>query len=85
MSLMKKIIIALTIFLMTLSPVKAETISFKDVLDKAIKRSYDLKLSQTDIKISETEIKEARSAYFRQFLLSMMMYIIKILQMELQH
>ncbi|MFA6988543.1 MAG: TolC family protein [Candidatus Gastranaerophilaceae bacterium] len=61
---MKKIIIVLTIFLISLSPAKAETIRFKDVLAKTIKNSYDLKMSQTDIKISQTGIKEARAEYF---------------------
>ena len=60
---MKKIIAVLIIYLMAVSSAKAETISFKDVLDKAVKNSYDLKISQTDIKISETQIKEARSEY----------------------
>lgn len=60
---MKKIILVLIIFLTTLSSARAETISFKSVLDKAVKNSYDLKISQTDIKISQTEIKEAKAEY----------------------
>ena len=63
MSIMKKIIAVLIIFLISTASAKAETICFKDVLDKAIKNSYDLKISQTDMKIAETEIKEARAEY----------------------
>jgi len=63
---MKKIfgaLLTLIIFSIALSPAKADNLSFKTLLDKAIKNSYDLKTSQIDIKIAETQIKDARSEY----------------------
>lgn len=40
------------------------SISYDDVLDKAIKHSYDLKMADFDVFIAKTGIKSARSEYF---------------------
>lgn len=61
---MKKIIITFFILFTIVIPAKAETLIFKNVLEKAVKNSYDLKLSEIDVKIAQTEIKEARAEYF---------------------
>lgn len=58
------IIAGIIIFLIGINTAKAETLTFKSVLEKAVKNSYDLKISQIDVKIAQTEIKEARSEYF---------------------
>jgi len=61
---MKKIFLTLIIFYLAICPAKAGTISYKSLLDKAIKNSYDLKMSQIDIKVTQAEIKEARAQYY---------------------
>lgn len=61
---MKKVIILiLIIFVITTGTAKAETLTYKIVLEKAVKSSYDLKTSEIDVKIAGTEIKEARAEY----------------------
>jgi len=51
-------------FFLSISTVRAEILSFNQVIKKAIKNSYDLQISKIDINISEAGIKEARSEYF---------------------
>ncbi|OGH96513.1 MAG: hypothetical protein A2039_02505 [Candidatus Melainabacteria bacterium GWA2_34_9] len=62
--LMRILIAGIIIFLISINTVKAETLVYKSVLEKAVKNSYDLKISQIDVRIAQTEIKEARSEYF---------------------
>ena len=62
--LMRIFKILIIIFLIGTNTANAETLTFKSVLDKAVKNSYDLQTSQIDIKISATEIKEAKAEYF---------------------
>jgi outer membrane protein len=63
---MKKyfIFISILIFHLISSPSSAKKLKFIDMLDKAVKNSFDLKISQIDIKISKAGVKEARSEYF---------------------
>ena len=61
---MRILIVGIIIFLISINTAKAETLVYKSVLEKAVKNSYDLKISQIDVKIAQTEIKEARSEYF---------------------
>lgn len=61
---MRILISILITFLILTNTAKAETLIFKNVLNKAASHSYDLKISEIDIKISDTEIKEAKSDYF---------------------
>lgn len=61
---MNKLLWALTALFIFSSGVRAETIYFNDILDKAIQKSFDLKIAQFDVDISKAGIKEARSEYF---------------------
>ena len=61
---MRILIIGIIIFLIGINTAKAETLVYKSVLEKAVKNSYDLKITEIDVKIAQTEIKEARSEYF---------------------
>lgn len=61
---MRNLIIIVIIFLSSTLSVKAETLIYKAVLEKAVKNSYDLKSAEIDVKISQTKIKEARADYF---------------------
>ena len=45
-------------------PLHARQLSFKAVLQQAIKQSYDLKITQLDIEISEKQFVEARKEYY---------------------
>jgi len=68
MSRIFKLIIALIcinlLFNLSIKSVKAECLSYLDILTKSIENSYDLKLSGKDIDISKAALKEARSEYF---------------------
>jgi len=44
--------------------VSAETISFEEILHKAIDNSYDLKIAKTNINISKYAVKEITSLYY---------------------
>lgn len=61
---MRILIAGIIIFLIGINTAKAETLTFKSVLEKAVLNSYDLKISEVDVKIAQTEIKEARAEYF---------------------
>ena len=61
---MRILIVGIIIFLIGINTAKAETLTYKSVLEKAVKNSYDLKISQIDVKIAQTEIKEAKAEYF---------------------
>ena len=61
---MKNFLAWVITFFFTISAVNAETLSFNDVVKKAINNSYDLKVAKVDVAISEAGIKEARSEYF---------------------
>lgn len=61
---MRVVILTLTVFMIFNVSANAETLIYKDVLEKAVNNSYDIKISKVDIKISDTEIKEARAEYF---------------------
>ena len=41
-----------------------QTISFEDVIEKAIANSYELKISDIDISLSKTIVKEMTSLYY---------------------
>lgn len=45
-------------------PLKADTLSFDDVLQKSIDNSFDLKISDVNVDISKAEYKEAKSDYY---------------------
>lgn len=67
MGTMKKNILK-TLLLITIlayqMQVLADTLSYKNVLDKAINNSFDLKISNIDIDISKSTLKEAKSDYY---------------------
>jgi len=44
--------------------VSAETISFKEILQKAIDNSYDLKIAKVNIQLSKYAVKEVTSLYY---------------------
>lgn len=53
------------IFIGLYQPVMAgETITFEEILDKAITNSYELKISKIDIRLSKYAIGELKSLYF---------------------
>jgi len=49
---------------MGLKCAEAESLSYKNILLKAIENSYDLKLTSKDISISKASLKEAKSDYY---------------------
>jgi len=50
--------------LFALRPVDARTLDFDRVIEKVIKKSYDLKIAEVDIKINKLKLTEARAMYF---------------------
>lgn len=55
----------LLIFIGLYQPVMAvETITFEEILQKAITNSYDLKIASRDIRLSKYALKEVNSLYF---------------------
>jgi len=61
---MKHIIAGLILTFIFNASATARTLNFNEVLDQAIRNSYDLQISEIDIGISKAGIKEARSEYF---------------------
>jgi len=64
MGKLKKFLIITAIMLLNISNVRAETISFDNILDKALDNSFDLKTSNINIDISKSLIDKTRAEYF---------------------
>lgn len=62
----KNILKTLLLITMLAYPIQAiaDTLSYKNVLDKAVTNSFDLKISNIDIDISKSTLKEAKSDYY---------------------
>ncbi|MDD3014300.1 MAG: TolC family protein [Candidatus Gastranaerophilales bacterium] len=60
----KKFLIIIIVMLFNILNVRAETISFDSVLNKALDNSFDLKASNINIDISKSFIKKTKSEYF---------------------